>query len=259
LDRVTKSFGTTQAIDRVSIEVGEGEVVGIIGPSGSGKTTLLRCIDLLSDFNDGSIKYWGSYEVQASTNGLALQFDGNAENDLLDDMVATRIRRDIGYVFQGFNLWEDRSVISNLTLAPRIVGNVARETAEKNAADLCKEFGLADKLHSRPWQLSGGQRQRVAIVRAMLMHPRVLLLDEITSALDPVLTFDVMEAVRKLQAKRMTMMIVTHHLHFASRLCDRIAYLEAGQCVQIDTPDVLQKRPATKNVERFLEILEETH
>ena len=255
---VSKSFGSTRALDAISFEVSEGEIIGVIGPSGSGKTTLLRCIDLVSDFDHGTIKYWGQYEVSASPDGPTLKVDGETDLDLLEDDAATSIRRDIGYVFQGFNLWEDRSVLSNLTLAPRIVGKVRRQEAEHSAAELCREFGLEDKLRARPWELSGGQRQRVALVRALLMHPRVLLLDEITSALDPVLTFDVMEAVRKLQQKRMTMIIVTHHLHFASRLCNRMAFLEDGRCVQIDTPEALQLSPATPSVTRFLEILEKT-
>lgn len=255
---VSKSFGSTRALDSISFEVLEGEIVGIIGPSGSGKTTLLRCIDLLSDIDEGTIRYWGQYDVSLSPQGPTVKRDGETDLDLLDDNTATSIRRDIGYVFQGFNLWEDRSVLSNLTLAPQIVRKVRSQEAEHNAVELCAEFGLKDKLRARPWELSGGQRQRVALVRALLMHPRILLLDEITSALDPVLTFDVMEAVRKLQEKRMTMLIVTHHLHFASRLCNRMAFLEEGRCIQIDAPDVLQTSPATPSVARFLEILEET-
>jgi len=258
LNGVSKSFGATRALDAISFEVSEGEIIGVIGPSGSGKTTLLRCIDLLSDIDDGAIRYWGQYDVSASPDGPTVKRDGEAGPDSLEDDAATSIRRDIGYVFQGFNLWEDRSVLNNLTLAPRIVGKLRRQEAEYMATELCAEFGLEDKLRARPWELSGGQRQRVALVRALLMHPKVLLLDEITSALDPVLTFDVMEAVRKLQEKRMTMVIVTHHLHFASRLCNRMAFLEEGRCVQIDTPETLQSSPATLSVARFLEILEET-
>lgn len=255
---VSKSFGAIRALDSISLNVSEGEIVGVIGPSGSGKTTLLRCIDLLGEFDDGIINYWGQYDISTSPNGTTVRAIGEPEADLLADDVATRIRRDIGYVFQGLNLWEDRSVFNNLTLAPRIVGKMRRQDVEDRAAELSKEFGLEEKLRARPWELSGGQRQRVALVRALLMNPRILLLDEITSALDPVLTFDVMDAVRKLQQKRMTMIIVTHHLHFASRLCNRIAFLENGRCVQIDTPDALQSNPATPSVSRFLEILEET-
>jgi ABC-type polar amino acid transport system ATPase subunit len=258
LTNVSKSFGKFKALDSISLNVSEGEIVGVIGPSGSGKTTLLRCIDLLSKFDDGIIKYWEEYEISTSQKKTIVRTADSSELNLLTDDIATKIRRNIGYVFQGFNLWEDRSVIDNLTLSPRIVAKARREEAKERAAELCKEFGLEDKLHARPGELSGGQKQRVALVRALLMNPKILLLDEITSALDPVLTFDVMGAVLKLQQKHMTMIVVTHHLHFASRLCNRIAFLEKGKCVQIDAPNILQSDPASSSVARFLEILEET-
>lgn len=230
--------------------------MGVIGPSGGGKTTLLRCLDLLETIEKGHIEYHGPHNLSVTANGVTgLLNESNPQGASLLEHAINALRQDIGFVFQGFNLWDERTVLGNLILAPMIVLGQSHETASQKAQQLCQRFGLADKLHARAWQLSGGQRQRVAIIRALMMQPKLMLLDEITSALDPVLTVEVMQAIKQLRIDGLAMVIVTHHIEFASSLCDRILFLSNGRAVQIDTPENLRRSPATDEVKRFLDIL----
>lgn len=252
---ICKRFDSNEVLRGVSFALREREILGVIGPSGGGKTTLLKCLDLLESIDAGRIEYHGPHNLVVTANGVTgLREAESASHPLSEDTINT-LRQDIGLVFQGFNLWEERTVMGNLTLAPMVVLGARRSVSEAKAVDLCRQFGLADKAHAKVWQLSGGQRQRVAVIRALMMQPKLMLLDEITSALDPVLTVEVMQAIRKLRDQGLTMILVTHHIEFASSLCDRILFLSEGRAVQLDTPENLRKRPATEEVRTFLEIL----
>lgn len=252
---LSKRFDNTEVLSSVSFSLREREILGVIGPSGSGKTTLLKCLDLLETIDAGRIEFHGPHNLAMTANGLTgLQETKELDSSIYEHKI-NALRQDVGLVFQGFNLWEDRTVLGNLILAPMVVRGSGRLESESKAEELCRQFGLADKLHAKVWQLSGGQRQRVAIIRALMMQPKLVLLDEITSALDPVLTVEVMQAIRKLREQGLTMLVVTHHIEFASSLCDRIMFLSRGQVSQIDTPDSLRNAPANDEVRQFLDIL----
>jgi len=245
-----KQFGPLTVLDDISFDVRRGEALGIIGPSGGGKSTLLRCIDLLVPIDEGSIRYHFRRDLIASPDYGSVKIE--VAEDSAQIVRIEEVRSAIGFVFQGLYLWQDRSVLDNLTLAPRVVLRLGRDDAEHRAVSLAEKLGLKDKLHARVWQLSGGQRQRVAIARMLMMSPALLLLDEITSALDPVLVADVMAMVQGLRDDGTTMVLVTHQIEFASRLCDRLAFLHEGRLVQIGTPADLLNNPANGVVERFI-------
>jgi ABC-type polar amino acid transport system ATPase subunit len=253
---VWKRFGQVEVLRGVSFVLRQGEILGVIGPSGGGKTTLLRCLDLLETLDGGQINYRGSHNLMVvSDDARGLRSDSGTDKGPLSEDGTNALRKDIGFVFQGFNLWEERTVLGNLVLAPMVVLAQPRGAAEERARELCRQFGLGDKIEAKVTQLSGGQRQRVAIIRALMMEPKIMLLDEVTSALDPVLTVEVMQAIRQLREKGLTMIVVTHHLEFASSLCDRIMFLSRGEAVQIDTPENLRSAPASPEVKQFLEVL----
>lgn len=255
VEELKKSYGDTCVLDGLSFNLLQGDILGIIGPSGSGKTTLLRCLDLLEDFETGAITYGGDFDVRILPDGLERIGKPESSTRTAESLSKSTIRLGIGYVFQAFNLWEDRSVLHNLTLAPRVVLGLSAKEAEERAVNLLSRFDLEGKLRKKIWQLSGGQRQRVAIVRALMMEPGILLCDEVTSALDPVLAYEVLQMIRSLRDEGLTMIIVTHHIEFVASLCDRVAYLNNGRFQQIDTPDQLMKKPATPEIENFLSIL----
>jgi len=250
-----KTLGTHPVLYDLSFALRRGEALGVIGPSGGGKTTLLRCLSGLELIDDGKIRYWDSIELEASGNFVRLNDLNTGRSTSATDRGLASLRRDVGLVFQAYNLWEEKTVLENLTLGPTVVLNEGRQMAEARAMVLCERFGLTAKVRNRAGQLSGGQKQRVAIARALMMKPKVLLFDEITSALDPVLTFDVMGILRDLQQGDMSMIIVTHHIEFATSICDRLMFLTDGGIVQLDEPHVLRRAPATPQVQRFLEIL----
>ncbi len=234
LENVHKSFGRNEVLRGIDLAVAEHEVVSLIGASGSGKSTLLRCVNLLEPVDDGRI-------VVAGEEITARRVDVN------------RVRRRIGIVFQAFNLFPHMRVIDNVTLGPRKALATSRRDAEAQADELLARFGLADKRNDYPDSLSGGQQQRVAIVRALAMRPELLLLDEITSALDPELVGEVLGVVRDLAAGGMTMLIATHEMAFARDIASRVCFLDAGVILEQGPPGQIFSRPSQPRTEQFLQ------
>jgi polar amino acid transport system ATP-binding protein len=229
-----KSFGKLEVLRGIDLEVAEHEVVCLIGASGSGKSTLLRCIDLLEPIDAGRILIEGEDITAAGVD-------------------VDRIRRHIGIVFQSFNLFPHMSVLDNITLAPRKVLKRSRPEAEVDGTALLERFGLADKRTEFPDRLSGGQQQRVAIVRALAMAPDVLLLDEITSALDPELVAEVLEVIRELASGGMTMVLATHEMSFARDIASRVCFLDDGRILEEGPPDRIFSEPREERTRRFLD------
>ena len=230
---VSKRYGRALVLDKIDLSLAEHEVVCLIGASGSGKSTLLRCADILEPIDGGSIVLDGQ-PVRA------------------DDRDADTTRRQLGIVFQGFSLFPHLTALENVALAPRVALGLTAAAAEKRARTLLKQLGLAAKANAYPDSLSGGQQQRVAIARALATEPKVLLLDEITSALDPVLVADVLEALRALAKGGMTMLIATHEMAFAADVADRICYLEGGRIVEEGSPEKIFKAPRDPRTRAFL-------
>jgi polar amino acid transport system ATP-binding protein len=229
-----KSFGRLEVLRGIDLDVAEHEVVCLIGASGSGKSTLLRCINLLEPIDAGRIVIEGE---EITARGVPVD----------------RIRRRIGIVFQAFNLFPHMSVLENVTLAPRRVLHRSRAQAEKEARDLLQRFGLAEKALEYPDRLSGGQQQRVAIVRALAMQPDLLLLDEITSALDPELVAEVLSVIRELARDGMTMVIATHEMGFARDVANRVCFLDAGRILESGPPARLFSAPEHERTKQFLQ------
>ncbi|MEO8230550.1 MAG: amino acid ABC transporter ATP-binding protein [Chloroflexota bacterium] len=234
IDGLHKSFGALEVLKGIDLEVGRHEVVCLIGASGSGKSTLLRCVNLLEPIDAGQI-FVGGEEISAP--GIDVN----------------RVRRRIGIVFQAFNLFPHMSVLDNVTLAPRRVLRMSPDEATAEAMALLLRFGLADKRSEFPDRLSGGQQQRVAIVRALAMKPDLMLLDEITSALDPELVAEVLGVVRELALGGMTMLIATHEMGFARDIADRVCFLDAGQILEEGSPDQIFRQPAEPRTRQFLD------
>jgi polar amino acid transport system ATP-binding protein len=230
---VSKRYGRALVLDKIDLSLAEHEVVCLIGASGSGKSTLLRCADLLEPIDAGSIT-----------------LDGRTVS--ADDRDADATRRQLGIVFQGFSLFPHLTALENVALAPRVALGLTSAAAEKRARALLKQLGLAAKANAYPDNLSGGQQQRVAIARALATEPKVLLLDEITSALDPVLVADVLEALRALAKGGATMLIATHEMAFAADVADRICYLEGGRIVEEGSPEKIFKAPRDPRTRAFL-------
>jgi polar amino acid transport system ATP-binding protein len=229
-----KSFGSLEVLQGIDLDVADHEVVCLIGASGSGKSTLLRCINLLEPIDAGRILIRGE-EITAS----------GVDVDV--------IRRRIGIVFQAFNLFPHMRVLDNVTLAPRRVLRRSASAAELDALALLERFGLADKARDYPDRLSGGQQQRVAIVRALAMEPDVLLLDEVTSALDPELVAEVLEVIRELAQKGMTMLIATHEMGFARDIANRVCFLDAGRILEQGPPGQIFSSPREPRTRQFLD------
>jgi polar amino acid transport system ATP-binding protein len=229
-----KSFDELEVLRGIDLTVAEHEVVCLIGASGSGKSTLLRCVNLLEPINAGRIWIEGD------------EITGHGVN-------VDRVRRRIGIVFQAFNLFPHMSVMRNVTLAPRKVLKLSAAEADARAMELLTRFGLADKRDQFPDRLSGGQQQRAAIVRALAMKPDLLLLDEITSALDPELVAEVLDVIRELAAEGMTMVIATHEMGFARDVADRICFLEEGVILEQGPPSVMLATPHDPRTQRFLQ------
>jgi polar amino acid transport system ATP-binding protein len=229
-----KAFGPLVVLDGIDLEVAEHEVVCLIGASGSGKSTLLRCINLLEPIQAGRIEVAGQEITAPGVN-------------------VDRVRRGIGIVFQSFNLFPHLRVLDNVTLGPRRVLGRPRPEAEAAATELLGRFGLADKRLEYPDRLSGGQQQRVAIVRALAMQPALLLLDEITSALDPELIAEVLDVVRELAGSGMTMVIATHEMGFARDVAHRICFLDGGRILEEGPPSEVLASPREARTQQFLQ------
>ena len=231
---VYKAFGTNSVLNGIDMDIAEGTVVSLIGPSGSGKSTLLRCINLLEPIDDGEIFLDGA---DISVPG----FDANP------------VRRRIGMVFQNFNLFPHMSVQDNITLSPIRTLGVNKADARTKAVDLLERFGLADKVNAFPDQLSGGQQQRLAIVRALAIEPEVLLLDEITSSLDPELVSEVLDVVRELKTSGMTLVLATHEMGFARDISDLVCMLDGGHIIEQGQPAQVFSAPKSERAQQFLE------
>ncbi len=229
-----KAYGQHLVLRNVNLAVDRHEVVSLIGASGCGKSTLLRCINLLEEINAGQILLNGEPISAASPN-------------------ADRVRQRIGLVFQSYNLFPHMSVLDNITLAPRKVRGEGRAASEGEARKLLARFGLADKADEFPDRLSGGQQQRVAIVRALALKPDLLLLDEVTSALDPEMVGEVLDIIRELKNVGMTMMLATHQMAFSRQISDRVAFLDAGRIVEIGPPEQIFDAPEQERTRHFLE------
>ena len=234
IKNLSKRYGDTNVLKNINISVKKGEVFVIIGPSGCGKSTLLRCLNGLEEIQEGEV--------------------------LLDDQVVnpnkknlSKNREKIGMVFQSYDLFPHLTILQNVTLAPIKVKKRNRREVEKEALELLERVGLRSKKDDYPRQLSGGQKQRVAIVRALIMHPEVLLLDEITAALDPEMVREVLDVVLDLAKEGRTMVIVTHEMQFAKAVADRVIFLEGGKIVEEGEPKKLFEKPETDRLQRFLQ------
>jgi polar amino acid transport system ATP-binding protein len=234
LQDVHKSFGKVEVLKGIDLDVAEHEVVCLIGASGSGKSTLLRCVNLLEPVDRGRIVV-GDQELTA--RGIDVN----------------RVRRRIGIVFQAYNLFPHMSVLDNVTLAPRKALKLSRAEAEARAIDLLERFGLVEKRDEYPDRLSGGQQQRVAIVRALAMRPDLMLLDEVTSALDPELVAEVLGVIRELASVGMTMLIATHEMSFARDIADRVVFLDEGVILEQGTPEEIFSAPKGARTQQFLQ------
>jgi polar amino acid transport system ATP-binding protein len=233
LVNVRKSFDTELVLNNLSLSVPEHTATVLIGASGSGKSTLLRCINLLETIDDGQIF-----------------LDGKEISDPLINV--DEIRRNLGMVFQSFNLFPHKTVLENITLSPIKVHGKSKEEANSHALALLKRFDLSDKADQYPDRLSGGQQQRVAIIRSLAVNPRLLLLDEVTSALDPVLVNEVLSSVRDLKLDGMTMVLATHEMGFATQVADEVCFLESGSIIERGSPEQVLRSPVNPKTQEFL-------
>ena len=239
-----KSYGSLEVLKRLSFDVAQGDVVVVLGPSGSGKSTLLRCINFLDEFEEGEIR------IDGETVGYRIGADGRraprseAEN--------AKLRERVGIVFQSFNLFPHRTALQNVMMGPVHVRNMPKTAARELAQDLLAKVGLSEKTNQYPSMLSGGQQQRVAIARALAMQPKVMLFDEVTSALDPELVEEVLAVIRQLVEEGMTMVIVTHEIQFARDVGDRIMFIDHGSIVEQGAPGEVLTRPSSDRLKLFL-------
>lgn len=242
-DRVCKSFGALKVLEGISLEVPRGQVLCLIGPSGSGKSTFLRCINHLEQVDAGRLYVDGELVGYRERKGRLYE---------LHPREAARQRRDIGMVFQHFNLFPHRTVLGNIVEAPTQVKRQSRREARQRAGELLERVGLAEKANAYPAQLSGGQQQRVAIARALAMDPKLMLFDEPTSALDPELVGEVLAVMRELAASGMTMVVVTHEMGFAREVADTLVFMDQGVVVESGPPAELLTAPRHDRTKAFL-------
>jgi polar amino acid transport system ATP-binding protein len=235
IEHLIKEYDGQRILDGVDLSVRPGEVIVIVGPSGCGKSTLLRCINALEDIQGGTIRLQGEPIVKGSSTVL-------------------KLRQKIGMVFQSYDLFPHLTVLDNITLAPRKVQKREKADAEKEAMELLERVGLADKANSFPRQLSGGQKQRVAIVRALCMHPEVLLFDEVTAALDPEMVREVLDVMLDLARGGKTMLIVTHEMSFAKAVADRVIFIDQGRIIEEAPPQEFFENPKTERAQKFLHV-----
>ena len=233
IESVVKEFGDNRVLDGLSLSVREGEVVVIVGPSGCGKSTLLRCINGLEPIQGGEITFRGQ------------KVDGNSRS-------IVGIRQKVGMVFQNYELFPHMTILENIVLSPVLVQKRGRKEVEEEAMQLLSRVGLEEKRDSFPRELSGGQKQRVAIVRALCMHPEVLLFDEVTAALDPEMVREVLDVMLTLARQGRTMVIVTHEMSFAKAVADRVIFIDEGSIVEEGSPEEFFEHPGTDRAKRFL-------
>jgi len=243
-ENVTKRYGALTVLDELNLDIGAGEKVAIIGPSGSGKTTVLRMLMTLETINDGVIRVDGEPLTHMPKNGGLVRADSRH---------LRRIRGKIGMVFQHFNLFPHMTALRNCMEAPITVLKLSKRDAEERATELLEMVGLGDKLHHYPSQLSGGQQQRVAIARACAMRPKIMLFDEVTSALDPELVGEVLSVIRKLGEEHdLTMLMVTHQMGFAKEFADRVCFFYGGKICEEGPPEKLFGAPENERTQQFL-------
>lgn len=235
IEHLTKKFEGNMILDDVSLTVHRGEVIVVVGPSGCGKSTMLRCINALEPIQGGTIEIDGQQISQKSKN-------------------LTELRQKVGMVFQSYELFPHLTVLNNILLAPTKVQKREKEEVKKEAMELLDRVGLKEKADSFPRQLSGGQKQRVAIVRALCMHPEILLFDEVTAALDPEMVREVLDVMLQLAQQGKTMIIVTHEMQFACAIADRVIFLEGGKIVEDADPDTFFDHPQTERAKQFLNV-----
>ena len=235
IEHLTKKFEDNMILDDVSLTVHRGEVIVVVGPSGCGKSTMLRCINALEPIQGGTIEIDGQQISQKSKN-------------------LTELRQKVGMVFQSYELFPHLTVLNNILLAPTKVQKREKEEVKKEAMELLDRVGLKEKADSFPRQLSGGQKQRVAIVRALCMHPEILLFDEVTAALDPEMVREVLDVMLQLAQQGKTMVIVPHEMQFARAIADRVIFLEGGKIVEDADPDTFFDHPQTERAKQFLNV-----
>lgn len=240
VEHLVKGYGENTVLDDISFSVRPGEVVVVVGPSGCGKSTLLRCINALEPTQSGRVRL-GNETVAYGGKGL------------------TSLRQRIGMVFQSYELFPHLTVLDNITLAPVKVQKRDKAEAQKEAMELLARVGLADKAKSYPRQLSGGQKQRVAIVRALCMHPEILLFDEVTAALDPEMVREVLDVMLDLAKQGKTMLIVTHEMQFAKAVADKVIFIDQGKIVEEAAPDKFFEHPETERAKQFLNVFTFEH
>ena len=234
VENLTKSYDKSRPVlNNLSFSLTKGEVVVVIGPSGCGKSTFLRCLNKLEPIDSGVIK-----------------LDGKSISE--DEKKVNEIREKIGMVFQSYDLFPNMTIIKNVTLAPTLVQKRKKDEVIKEAEELLDRVGLLEKKNAYPRQLSGGQKQRVAIVRSLIMHPEILLLDEITAALDPEMVREVLQVVLQLAKEGMTMLIVTHEMEFARAVADRVIFMDEGNIIEESSPDKFFTNPKTERAKQFL-------
>jgi polar amino acid transport system ATP-binding protein len=245
--RVSKSFGNNQVLKDISFDVKEGEVVVLVGPSGSGKSTLLRCINFLEEFQSGQILVDGDavgYEASAGAGAGSRRRQPEAD--------IANLRTKAGMVFQNYNLFPHKTAIENVMMGPVLVNKESKAEARAHGLKLLEKVGLAERANHFPSQLSGGQQQRVAIARALAMRPKVMLFDEVTSALDPELVEEVLKTLRDLSNEGMTMIIVTHEMQFARDVADRLLFFYQGAIIEDGPPDEVFANPRTERFQAFV-------
>ncbi len=241
---LVKRYGEQSVLAGVSFDVGAGEVLTVIGPSGSGKSTMLRCLNFLEEFQDGLISVDGAPVGYENKEGRRLR---------QSEALVAQHRADVGMVFQNFNLFAHKTALENITMGPILVRGMKRSEAGAMGRELLEKIGLADKAEAYPANLSGGQQQRIGIARALAMRPKVLLFDEVTSALDPERVGEVLVVMRELADEGMTMVIVTHEMQFAREVSDRVLFFDQGKIVEQGRPDDIFGHPESDRLKSFLQ------
>ncbi|GAB7542767.1 amino acid ABC transporter ATP-binding protein [Cupriavidus sp. 8B] len=254
VQNVSKWFGSLKVLDEISFDVNEGEVVVMVGPSGSGKSTLLRCINFLEEFQEGNIYVDGKLVGYRDVH-----VDGTDVRRRQSEAEISRLRTTAGMVFQNYNLFPHRTALDNVMMGPLMFHSRSKSEIRDECMALLEKVGLADKASSFPSRLSGGQQQRIAIARSLAMHPKVILFDEVTSALDPELVEEVLRTIRDLSKEGMTMIIVTHEMQFARDVADRLLFFYQGKILEDGNPRDIFANPVTDRFKTFVRRFSQAH